>query len=76
LPLIERAASDERNFVKKGVSWALRGVGRRNRALHAQAIALAHRLADSSDPTKRWLGKDALRDLTSATLAKKLAAAK
>ena len=35
LPLIERAATDERNFVKKGVNWALRRIGRRNRALHA-----------------------------------------
>ena len=28
--LIERAATDERNFVKKGVSWALRAIGHRN----------------------------------------------
>lgn len=45
IPLIEQGARDERNLVKKGVSWALRGIGRRNAAA-------------------RWVGKDALRDLT------------
>ena len=63
LRLIERAASDERNFVKKGVSWALRGVGRRNAALHAPALAVAGRLAQSDAAACRWVGKDALRDL-------------
>jgi 3-methyladenine DNA glycosylase AlkD len=64
LPLIERAASDERNFVKKGVSWALRGIGlRKSPALKAAARALAERLAKSGDASERWVGKDALRDL-------------
>jgi 3-methyladenine DNA glycosylase AlkD len=62
LDLIERAASDERNFVKKGVSWALRSVGRRNPRMYAQARAVATRLAASSDAAPRWIGKDALRD--------------
>lgn len=62
LPLIERAATDDRNFVKKGVSWALRGIGRRSRGLHAVASALAKRLADAPEPAARWIGKDALRD--------------
>ena len=47
LPLIERAAADDRNFVKKGVSWALRAVGRRNPELNAAAVTLARRLAAS-----------------------------
>jgi 3-methyladenine DNA glycosylase AlkD len=64
LPLIERAASDERNFVKKGVSWALRAMGRRGAGLNAAAVRLARKLAASSEPTARWIGKDALRDLT------------
>jgi 3-methyladenine DNA glycosylase AlkD len=63
LPLIERAASDDRNFVKKAVSWALRSIGRRNAALRVSASALARRLAGSADPAPRWVGKDALRDL-------------
>jgi 3-methyladenine DNA glycosylase AlkD len=62
LPLIEKAATDERNFVKKGVSWALRGVGRRNAALYAAAMPLAQRLAESDNAAARWIGKDAIRD--------------
>ena len=68
-PLIERAATDDRNFVKKAVSWALRGIGKRNAALNSAAVKLARRLADSTHPAARWTGKDALRDLaTPATL--------
>ena len=63
LPLVERAAEDERNFVKKGVSWALRGIGHRNRALHSAAVAVAERLAASTEAAARWVGKDTLRDL-------------
>ena len=62
LPLIERAATDDRNFVKKGVSWALRRVGTRSPALSAAAAEVAERLAASSEPAARWVGKDALRD--------------
>lgn len=64
LPLVERAAADDRNFVRKGVSWALRGIGRRNAALRAPAVAVARRLAGSEAPGARWVGKDALRELT------------
>jgi 3-methyladenine DNA glycosylase AlkD len=67
LRLIERGAGDERNFVKKGVSWALRSIGRRNAALGAEATALARRLATSEHAATRWVGKDALRDLTKFT---------
>ena len=61
LVLVEEAATDERNFVKKGVSWALRGIGLRNPGLRSLATALAQRLADSPDAA-RWVGKDALRE--------------
>ncbi len=62
LPMIEEASTDERNFVKKGVSWALRVIGRRNQELNKAATELAQRLAKSTDPTARWLGKEALRE--------------
>jgi 3-methyladenine DNA glycosylase AlkD len=79
LPLIEVAADDPRNFVKKGVSWALRSIGGRNVPLHAAAVALATRLAASSSAPARWVGKDTLRDLSrpliAARVAKKSAAA-
>ena len=61
--LMENAASDERNFVKKGVSWALRSIGSRNPVLHAASIDLAERLAGSTVSPTRWIGKDVLRDL-------------
>lgn len=63
LPLIEKAATDDRNFVKKGVSWALRGIGRRP-TLKEAAIGLAKKLSESPERAARWIGKDALRDLT------------
>jgi 3-methyladenine DNA glycosylase AlkD len=59
--LIEAAAADERNFVKKGVSWALRGIAQRSEPLHAEALALARRLAESPHSPARWIGKDVLR---------------
>lgn len=70
--LIARAATDDRNFVKKAVSWALRGIGKRNPALHAAAVKLASRLADSPNPAARWTGKDALRDLATAATLRRL----
>jgi len=73
LALIEREAADERNFVKKAVNMALRAVGKRNRALNAAAVAVARRLAASEDATARWVGTDALRELTSAGVTKRLA---
>jgi 3-methyladenine DNA glycosylase AlkD len=73
LPLIERAATDERNFVKKGVVWALRGVGGRSPALHAAAVSLAQQLAASSDATSRWVGSTTLRELRGPAAAKRLA---
>ena len=62
LPLIEAAAGDERNFVKKGVSWALRAIGgRRSPALRAAAREVAERLAASTDKSAKWIGREALR---------------
>ena len=73
LPLIEKGARDERNFVKKGVNWALRGIGRRNRALNAAALKVAKRLAASEEASCRWVGKDALRELASPKMRSRLA---
>lgn len=72
-PLIADAASDERNFVKKGVSWALRAIGNRSPALNAAAIQLATKLSTSKDATERWVGKDTLRDITRPMVQKRAA---
>jgi len=63
-PLIERHATDPRNFVKKAVNWALRQTGKSSSRLHTPALALAERLAASEDKTARWIGKDAVRELS------------
>ena len=60
--------------MKKGVNWALRHLGERSPVLHAAATDLATRLAASTDATARWIGKDALRQLASAAVQKRLAA--
>lgn len=67
LALIEREAGDPRNFVKKGINWALRAIGgKRDPVLKAAALEVATRLATSDDATRRWVGKDALRQLGKA----------
>jgi 3-methyladenine DNA glycosylase AlkD len=73
LPLIEKGASDERNFVKKGVSWALRMIGRRNHALNEAALEVAKLLASSKEGSRRWVGQDALRELSSKKVQAQLA---
>ncbi|QJE98548.1 DNA alkylation repair protein [Luteolibacter luteus] len=72
LPLIEKAATDERNFVKKSVNMALRAIGKRSGPLHKAACDLSKRLAESSDASARWIGKDALKELSSASVMKRL----
>jgi 3-methyladenine DNA glycosylase AlkD len=72
LPMVERASSDERNFVKKGVIWALRSLGRRSLVLNQAAIELAARLAASAQPTERSIGKETLRELKSATVQRQV----
>lgn len=72
LPLIEQGARDERHLVRKGVSWALRSIGKRNRTLHAAALILARRLAASKDAPPRWVGSDAARELASPAIQRKL----
>jgi 3-methyladenine DNA glycosylase AlkD len=66
LEWIEKAAADERHFVKKAVNMALRATGKRNPGLRKASIAVARRLAGSEDPAPRWIGKDALRELSRA----------
>jgi 3-methyladenine DNA glycosylase AlkD len=65
LPLIRRGAADPRNEVKKGVSWALRQIGKRNRTLHAAAVAEAERILLLDAPPARWIARDVLRELES-----------
>jgi 3-methyladenine DNA glycosylase AlkD len=75
LPIIEREADDRRNFVKKAVSWSLRQIGKRNRTLHRAALAVSKRLAKRNDSgAARWIGADALRELSSDSVRSRVSA--
>ncbi|SRR5258708_4409350 len=62
-PLIKQYASDERNFVKKAVNWALRQIGKRNSHLRALALECACEIQNMDSKTARWVARDALREL-------------
>jgi 3-methyladenine DNA glycosylase AlkD len=72
LSLIEREANDERNFVRKAVNWALRNIGKRNLRLNAAAIRSAERIRLQESRTARWIAADALRELKSEAVQKRL----
>ena len=72
LPIIKREATDERNFVKKAVNWALRQIGKRNLSLNKMAIQTAKELQRTDSKSARWIASDAIRELTSEAVRKKL----
>jgi 3-methyladenine DNA glycosylase AlkD len=73
LPVIKKEATDERNFVKKAVNWALRQIGKRNLALNKQAIATAREIQSLDSKSARWIAADALRELESEAVQSRLA---
>jgi 3-methyladenine DNA glycosylase AlkD len=75
-PVIIAAANDERNFVKKSVNWALRNIGKRNKALNKRAIAIAREIQKLDTKSARWIAADALRELTGEAVQKRLSAVK
>lgn len=72
LALIASHSNDPRNFVRKAVNWALRQIGKRSRTLHKPALQLAERLAASPHRTARWIGQDAVKELTDAKILERL----
>jgi 3-methyladenine DNA glycosylase AlkD len=72
LRVIEREAHDERNFVKKAVNWALRNIGKRNLRLNREATRAAERIRRQDSRAARWIAADALRELKSAAVQKRL----
>jgi 3-methyladenine DNA glycosylase AlkD len=74
MPLIQQAASDERNFVAKAVNWALRQIGKRNARLNEMAITAAREISRMESKSARWIAADALRELTSEAVRERLAA--
>ena len=63
LPIIAREATDERNFVKKAVNWALRQIGKRNAHLRRAALVTAAEILRLDTPAARWIARDAIREL-------------
>ena len=76
LELIRHAARDNRHFVKKSVNMALRATGKRNATLHAAAMDLARDLAASDSAAATWVGRDALSELRSPSVLRRVAAAR
>ncbi|MFY9532063.1 MAG: DNA alkylation repair protein [Candidatus Acidiferrales bacterium] len=76
LPAIRRESTDERNFVRKAVNWALRQIGKRNIALNRAAIRTARQIQKTNSRAGRWIAADALRELTSKNVQKRLRAKK
>ena len=70
--LIKKEAADRRNFVKKAVNWALRQIGKRNLALNKKAISVAEEIQQNPSKAARWVAKDALRELRSEKVQKRL----
>ncbi len=72
LPNIWDECNDSRNFVKKAVNWALRQIGKRNLRLNRAAIRAAKQIRDVNFPAARWIASNALRELTSDAVQRRL----
>lgn len=66
-PLIKKYSTDERNFVKKAVNWALRQIGKRNKTLNVQALKVGEEIVKIDSPAAKWIARDAIRELKSRT---------
>jgi len=71
-PIIKGEATDDRNFVKKAVNWALRQIGKRNSNLNKRAIQIAEEIREMDSGSARWIASDAIRELTSEAVRKRL----
>jgi len=72
-PIIIRESSDERNYVKKAVNWALRQIGKRNISLNRKAIKIAERIQKIKSRSAKWIASDALRELKSEKIQNRVA---
>ncbi|UCG82228.1 MAG: DNA alkylation repair protein [Dehalococcoidia bacterium] len=71
-PIIKQEATDDRNFVKKAVNWALRQIGKRNRSLNQKSIEVAQDISRMDSKSAKWIASDALRELTSKSIQDRL----
>ncbi len=73
-PIIIRESTDERNYVKKAVNWALRQIGKRNLTLNKKTVQIAEEINKIDSKSAKWIAKDALRELKSEKVEKRLKA--
>ena len=72
LKMIKRESTDERNYVKKAVNWALRSIGKRNWDMNKKAKKISEEILKINNRTARWIAQDALRELNSEKIKEKL----
>ena len=72
LDVIKAGVTDERNFVKKAVNWALRNIGKRNLVLNKAALSAAREIQEIDSPAARWTARDAIRELASDQIQARL----
>ncbi len=65
LDVIKAGSTDDRNFVRKAVNWALRNIGKRNIALNKEALKAAREIQKMDSKAARWIAADAIRELES-----------
>ncbi len=70
--IIKKASTDERNYVKKAVNWALRNIGKRNLVLNKKAISIAKELKKINSKSAKWIANDAIRELTSSKIQERV----
>jgi 3-methyladenine DNA glycosylase AlkD len=72
LPVIGREAADDRNYVRKAINWALRQIGKRNARLRQKAAGVALELRQGKSKSARWIGVDAVRELSSEEIRRRV----
>lgn len=72
LSIIKRYSTDQRNYVRKAVNWGLRQIGKRNKNLNKEAVKTAAKILEKTDKSSRWIANDALRELRSPAIIKRL----
>lgn len=72
LPIIKAHSTDDRNMVKKGINWALRQIGKRNRQLNVEALKIIQEILEIDSKHAQWIANDALKELTSEAVQKRL----
>lgn len=72
LKIIIRESTDERNFVRKAVNWALRQIGKRNLLLKDKAIETAGEILKLNSRSAKWIANDAIKELTTEKIIKRI----